>query len=72
MSFHCFLSVAGLDIYHAHILNIQHHAANSPFLLPHIVESRDRENCLTYQRKSCWVIKSFILMTSLTEKALIL
>ena len=47
-------------------------SANSPFLLPHITYSRDGENFLINQRNSCWVIISFILMTSLTEKALTL
>ena len=51
---------------------IFNHTANYPFVLPHITYSRDGESFLIYQRNSCWVIISCILMTSLTEKALIL
>ena len=50
----------------------QHHTANSPFLLLHITYSRRGENFLIYQQISCWVIKSFILMTSLTKNAFML
>ena len=46
--------------------------ANSPFFLPHIGYSRDGETFLIYQRNSCLVITSFILMTSMTGNALIL
>ena len=42
------------------------------FLLPHITYSRDGENFLIYQRNSCWVIISLVLMTSVIERALIL
>ena len=54
--------------------SFQHHTANSPFVLPHITSSRDVENFAINQRNSCLAIImmiSFILMTSLTEKALI-
>ena len=50
----------------------QHRTANSPFSSPHITYSSDRENLVIYQRSSCWVMVSFILMTSLIENALIL
>ena len=50
-------------------LDTNFHPTNSPFLLPHVTFSRDRENFFIHQRNSCWVIISFILMT---EKALIL
>ena len=50
--------------------NFQHHTVNSPFLLPHITNNRGGDNFLIGQRNSCWMIISFILMTSLTERAL--
>ena len=50
----------------------QRHTANAPFLLLHITYSRDGGNFLSHRQNSCWVIISFILMTSLTERALML
>ena len=52
--------------------NFQHHTASSSLSLSHITYSRDGENFLLYQRNSCWVIISFILMTFLSDRALIL
>ena len=49
------------------LINFKQHTANSPFVLPHIAYSKDGENFLFYQRNSCCVIISFILMNSLTE-----
>ena len=43
-----------------------------PILLSRITYSRDGENFLIHQWNSCWVIISFVFMTSLTEKALII
>ena len=68
----CSRSVTSDNLDTDYPFNFQHHTANSPFLFSHITYSRDGENLLIYQRKSCWVIMSFIIRTSLTEKALAL
>ena len=55
-----------------YLFNFQHRSANSSFLSPHITYRRGGENFVIYQSNPCWVITSVTLMTSLTEKALIL